>query len=219
MVELSSESSMWEPYSCVLYTLFVWRRSHFFLFNSSRLPVTALKPPWTVETTTLQPWMASRPWTTLTSFHTLLPPVSCVGERASHRCTGFYFILLLAPQSECTQTVYVCVFVSERERETLWCSKAAEWLCYLRPIKPGALFLAAGRGRAACWGWQNGEGIPLNWNHVGAHIFTSAAELKTMFWWVPWYVFLFFFFSVKGHLTENLLGLCPDGVILQAHGT
>lgn len=87
----------------------------------------------------------------------------------------------------------VCICARMCASESVCSSKAAEGVRYLRPIKPGALFIVAGRESAACWGRQNGRGIPLNWNHVGAHIFTSAAELKTMFWRVPRHVFFFFF--------------------------
>lgn len=97
--------------------------------------------------------------------------------------------------STCVQKKMSGVFVCAHIHLSVWVhgacvcvcsSKAAKRVHYLRPIKLGALFIVAGRESAACWGRQNGEGIPLNWNHVGAHIFTSAAELKTMFWRVPW---------------------------------
>lgn len=110
----------------------------------------------------------------------------------------------------CTCTIWVCVLVCALQ--SVCSSKAAKRLRYLRPIKPGALFIVARRGSAACWGRQNAERVPLNWNHEGAHIFTSAAGLKTMFYQVPWHVCASppththtpFPPPAEGQLTENL---------------
>lgn len=83
-------SSTWLSFSSIFCTLFGWKKKKALMlifFNTQtwdcsrpcvqttvwNLPATALRPPPAVKTTTLQPWMASRPWSTHTSFHTLLP--------------------------------------------------------------------------------------------------------------------------------------------------